>query len=148
MKNLPMFEYPNIKKVKNKLKNCKYEYGFLTLSNNNSMFINIATWVTIKSEDNWISDLSRLRKEIKIFLFNNLNGAIFDNRNYIVDAEYRETGLKQNMRIYVDFEITLFSTPHKFFDQDMVLKMEIERLINLLIEEKLQNNKKFSFSLK
>lgn len=143
-----MFDYPNIKKVKVKLKSCKYEYGFINLTKNNSMFINISTWITLKEEDNWLSDLSRLRKEIKIFLFNNLNGAIFDNKNYIVDAEYRETGIKQNMKIYVDFEITLFSTPHKFYDQDMLLKMEIERLIEKLINEKLQNSEKFEFSLK
>lgn len=142
-----MFNYPNIKKVKNKLKTCKYEYGFLTLSNNKSMFINLSTWITLKNDENWSRDLQKLNKKIKTYLFNNLNGSKFD-KFFISDMECRETGFKKGITIYVDFELTLFASPYKFFDQNEMLKVEVESYINYIVENILVDDENFSFSLK
>lgn len=142
-----MFNYPNEKSVKNKLKTCKYEFGFLSLHQNRSMFINISTWVTLKNDENWSRDLSKLNKEIKRYLFNNLNSSKFD-KFFISDMECRETGFKQGITIYVDFEITLFAKSTKFFEFSKELRMEVESHINYIIENILVDDENFSFSLK
>lgn len=142
-----MFPSNNQKSEVIKYENCIAEYGFTNSQNvgNNALFINITSWVTLLSDSNQLRDLEKLRKEIKIHLYETLENNIFSN--YLVTFDNRETGIKQGIRCYLDIEITLFSKG-KCFKQCPGFKLFMDEYVTRLVKKIIKNNEKFSFSIK
>lgn len=145
-----MFTDVKQKSVKINTKNHKIKYGFLNNTKNNSLFLNIASWVELKGEIgeyNYLKEFNLINKNIKKHLLTKLDPNIFDDKNFIVDVNIRQNGLVPKMKSYFDCEITLFKRSG-FFNPDSALKKEIEDLINLIIKSELKNSEIFTFRVK
>ena len=73
--------------------NHKINYGFLNRKDNNSLFINISSWVKVinDSDKDFNKEMNLILKSIKQLIFN-YNDSFYDNKKTIVSLDIRKNG--------------------------------------------------------
>lgn len=145
-----MFVDSKQKIVKKEINNQNIKYGFLNCQKNNSMFINLNSWVELKRNDVFIDygkEFKKINKNIKKIIYNELINTEIDSLNFIVDLDIRKNGLIPGMKSYLSCEITLFKVSG-YFTPDEKLDKLINKVIKKIIHSELIENEYFKFHSK
>lgn len=143
-----MFQDKKQKVIKTSTNNHNITYGFLKRTENNSLFINITSWVTIVSqeEQDYNSIFNLIVKGIKKYL--STKQSFHKNDFYLVDLGMRKSGLGYNSKSYMDLEITLFMKGVGYFEPTIELDNQIKEIIKDITETYLKDNEIFNYSHK
>jgi len=99
--------------------NYKVSYGTVDSTLNQSIYLNLSTWVEpMVSEFDAKKLISNLNKTIKQSVYENIQNSDFDGR-YIIDVDIRESGFRYGKRSFMSCNITLY-TKHLL----LVLKLQ------------------------
>lgn len=123
----------------------KSVYGTVDSKNLKSIYINIQTWVSPKSDyNNWNRIVSNLNKEIKNSIFNSIDKDLFKEHT-IVDLDLRSSGLLVGKKSFLNLEVNLY--PNKEIDfKSPELKESIKEIIKNIVRENVVENEFFTFS--
>lgn len=130
--------------------NHKINYGFLNRKDNNSLFINISSWVKVinDSDKDFNKEMNLILKSIKQLIYN-YNDSFYDNKKTIVSLDIRKNGFTYNTKSYLNIEITLFTNNENIhFVPDDKLNNKILDLVNNILDTKLKDSSDFKFTLK
>lgn len=141
-----MFTDKKQKTIKYKTKSHKVKYGFINKNKNNSIYINIGSWVQILVDDesDYPREFRNISKKIKTLLHNTLDPKMFDSINHIVDLDIRQNGLSSKIKSYMNCEITLFKQSG-FFEPNDELNLEMKKIIDCINNECFNNSEKFKY---
>jgi polyribonucleotide nucleotidyltransferase len=123
----------------------KSVYGTVDSTNLKSIYINIQTWVSPKSDyNNWSRIVSNLNKEIKTSVFNSIDKDLFKDYT-IVDLDLRSSGLSPGKKSFLNLEVNLYPTKEIDF-KCPELKESIKEIIKNIVRENVTENEFFTFS--
>ena len=89
--------------------NYKVSYGTVDSTLNQSIYLNLSTWVEpMVSEFDAKKLISNLNKTIKQSVYENIQNSDFDGR-YIIDVDIRESGFRYGKRSFMSCNITLYT---------------------------------------
>jgi hypothetical protein len=92
-----------------KFNNYKVSYGTVDSTLNQSIYLNLSTWVQpITSDFDAKKLISSLTKTIKQSVYENIQNTHF-NGNYIIDVDIRESGFRFGKSSFMSCNITLFT---------------------------------------
>ena len=107
----------------------KTVYGTVDSKNFKSLYINIQSWVSPKSEhDNWNRIVCNLSKKIKHSVYNSIDSDLFKEHT-IVDLDLRSSGLSEGKKSFFNLEVNLYTTKEIDF-KSPELKESIKKIIN------------------
>lgn len=90
-------------------KNYKVSYGTVDSTANQSIYMNISTWVEPMIIDiDAKKTISNLNKIIKRSVYNSIDKSTFDG-SYIIDVDIRESGFRYGKRSFMSSNITLYT---------------------------------------
>jgi len=90
-------------------KNYKVSYGTVDSTANQSIYMNISTWVEPMIIDiDAKKTISNLNKTIKRSVYNSIDKSTFDG-SYIIDVDIRESGFRYGKRSFMSSNITLYT---------------------------------------
>jgi hypothetical protein len=92
----------------NKYKKFSVHYGTVDFTTNESMYIDISSWLQPIHELDVDKTVKRLNKSIKKTIYNNAAGGV-DRNSFIVDLNFRNSGVRLNKKSFMNISITLFS---------------------------------------
>jgi len=84
-------------------------YGTVDYTNNKSIYIDITSWVEPLIDDNPKGMISLMKKTIRTSVFGQLPNTEFNNNQYIVDLDLRESGIHMGKRSFMSCSITLYT---------------------------------------
>ena len=123
----------------------KSVYGTVDSKNLKSVYINIQSWVTPKSEyDNWNRIVCNLSRDIKHSVFNSINHELFKEKS-IVDLDLRTSGIAHGKKSFLNLEVNLY-TNHEIDFKSNEVKDSVKKIINNIFKENVIQNKYFDFS--
>lgn len=123
----------------------KSSYGTVDSKNLKSVYINIQSWVSPKSEfDNWNRIVCNLNREIKHSVFNSIPINVFLS-NSIVDLDLRTSGILHGKKSFFNLEVNLFTNETMDFKSQQ-LKDSIKKIVKNIYINNISNNKYFEFS--
>jgi hypothetical protein len=106
----------------------KSVYGTVDSKNLKSVYINIQSWVTPKSEhDNWNRVVCNLNREIKHSVFNSLSQTIFTDKS-IVDLDLRTSGISHGKKSFFNLEVNVFLENELDF-KSILLKDSVKKIV-------------------
>ena len=116
------------------------------------IYLNISAWAqpTFDNEVNYNRIIKDINKKIKQNLFVFLNSDEyneFSQDRTIVDLDIRESGIKFGKRSFISCEITLFLISDIQVTSEYT-KIKLDKIINNIINNILDDNKFFSFHKK
>jgi hypothetical protein len=92
----------------NSVENISLSYGSVNTRELKSVYLRMQCWVCPKSEEkNWEHIISKIRREIRLFAFGNIDHQQF-RENYIVDLDLRSSGIISGKRSFLSCEVTLY----------------------------------------
>ena len=110
-----------------------------------SVYINIQSWVTPKSEyDNWNRIVCNLSRDIKHSVFNSINHELFKEKS-IVDLDLRTSGIAHGKKSFLNLEVNLY-TNHEIDFKSNEVKDSVKKIIKNIFKENVIQNKYFDFS--
>jgi len=145
-----MLKVKRCKEIKINNEKHKIKYGILDKNSEDSIYLNISSWVKIHESDheiNYNHEFKLINKKIKIVLFSELNKKYFNNKLFIVDVTIRKNGLSHKNKSFLNCEITLFKDNKIKFNTDEI-KNEVNNLVNKLLSSCLNDNELFQYSIK
>lgn len=90
-------------------KNYKVSYGTVDSTANQSIYMNVSTWVEPMIIDiDAKKTISNLNKTIKRSVYNSIDKSTFDG-SYIIDVDIRESGFRYGKRSFMSSNITLYT---------------------------------------
>ena len=123
----------------------KSVYGTVDYKNLKSVYINIQSWVTPKSEyDNWNRIVCNLSRDIKHSVFNSINHELFKEKS-IVDLDLRTSGIAHGKKSFLNLEVNLY-TNHEIDFKSNEVKDSVKKIIKNIFKENVIQNKYFDFS--
>lgn len=123
----------------------KSSYGTVDSKNLKSIYINIQSWVSPKTDyENWNRIVCNLSREIKHSVFNSIPINTF-TENSIVDLDLRTSGILHGKKSFFNLEVNLFTTESLDF-KSQELKDGVKRIIKTIYNNNISNNKYFDFS--
>jgi hypothetical protein len=124
----------------------KSVYGTVDSTNLKSIYINIQSWVSPKSNQlNWSRIVSNLSKEIKNSVFNSIDKNLFKEHN-IVDLDLRSSGLFEGKKSFLNLEVNIY--PNKEIDfKSPELKESVKEIIKNIVKDNVVENEFFTFSI-
>ena len=123
----------------------KSVYGTVDSKNLKSVYINIQSWVTPKSEyDNWNRIVCNLSRDIKHSVFNSINHELFKEKS-IVDLYLRTSGIAHGKKSFLNLEVNLY-TNHEIDFKSNEVKDSVKKIIKNIFKENVIQNKYFDFS--
>ena len=123
----------------------KSVYGTVDSKNLKSVYINIQSWVTPKSEyDNWNRIVCNLSRDIKHSVFNSINHELFKEKS-IVDLDLRTSGIAHGKKSFLNLEVNLY-TNHEIDFKSNEVKDSVKKIIKNIFKEDVIQNKYFDFS--
>ena len=123
----------------------KSVYGTVDSKNLKSVYINIQSWVTPKSEyDNWNRIVCNLSRDIKHSVFNSINHELFKEKS-IVDLDLRTSGIAHGKKSFLNLEVNLY-TNHEIDYKSNEVKDSVKKIIKNIFKENVIQNKYFDFS--
>jgi len=124
----------------------KSMYGTVDSKNLKSLYINIQSWVSPKTElDNWNRVVCNLSRELKHTVFESIDTSVFV-KNSIVDLDLRTSGICSGKKSFFNLEINLFLEKQLDF-KSSELKDSIKRIVKNIQRTNITNNDYFDFSL-
>jgi hypothetical protein len=124
----------------------KSMYGTVDSKNLKSLYINIQSWVSPKTElDNWNRVVCNLSRELKHTVFDSIDTSVFI-KNTIVDLDLRTSGICQGKKSFFNLEINLFLDKQLDF-KSTELKDSIKKIVRNIQRTNISNNDYFDFSL-
>jgi hypothetical protein len=124
----------------------KSMYGTVDSKNLKSLYINIQSWVSPKTElDNWNRVVCNLSRELKHTVFDSIDTSVFV-KNTIVDLDLRTSGICQGKKSFFNLEINLFLDKQLDF-KSVELKDSIKKIVRNIQRTNISNNDYFDFSL-
>jgi hypothetical protein len=124
----------------------KSMYGTVDSKNLKSLYINIQSWVSPKTElDNWNRVVCNLSRELKHTVFESIDTSVFV-KNSIVDLDLRTSGICSRKKSFFNLEINLFLGKELDF-KSSELKDSIRRIVRNIQKTNISNNNYFDFSL-
>jgi len=124
----------------------KSMYGTVDSKNLKSLYINIQSWVSPKTElDNWNRVVCNLSRELKHTVFESIDTSVFV-KNSIVDLDLRTSGICSRKKSFFNLEINLFLGKELDF-KSSELKDSIRRIVRNIQNTNISNNNYFDFSL-
>jgi hypothetical protein len=135
------------KSVKLNLSNVfKSAYGTVDSKNLKSIYINIQSWVSPKSDyDNWNRIVCNLSREIKHTVFESIDSEIFENKT-IVDLDLRTSGINFGKKSFLNLEINLFTSQELDFKSNEI-KDSVKRIVKSIHDYNIRTNNYFDFTL-
>jgi hypothetical protein len=123
----------------------KTSYGTVDSKDLKSIFINIQSWVTPKSEqESWKRIVSCLCRDIKCCVHESIDKDIF-KENSIVDLDLRTSGICLGKKSFFNLEINLYlDKPIEFKHHD--IKDSVRKIIKSIYKSNIITNKYFEFS--
>jgi hypothetical protein len=127
-------------------KNYNIISGTVDNKNPKSLYLNISAWGDPINEsiENYANVINHINKKIKSELFNKLDPTLFQVNRTIVDFDMRESGIEYGKRSYMNCEITLFQN-NSFKLQEKIIQENIDRILNDVINNVLNDNPYFKF---
>ena len=123
----------------------KSVYGTVDSKNLKSVYINIQSWVTPKSEhDNWNRIVCNLSRDIKHSVFNSINHELFKEQS-IVDLDLRTSGISHGKKSFLNLEVNLY-TNHEIDFKSNEVKDSVKKIIKNIFRDNVIQNKYFDFS--
>ena len=123
----------------------KSVYGTVDSKNLKSVYINIQSWVTPKSEyDNWNRIVCNLSRDIKHSVYNSINTELFKEQT-IVDLDLRTSGISHGKKSFLNLEVNLYTTQEMDFKSPEI-KNSVKQIIKNIFKENVIQNKYFEFS--
>ena len=123
----------------------KSVYGTVDSKNLKSVYINIQSWVTPKSEyDNWNRIVCNLSRDIKHSVLNSINHELFKEKS-IVDLDLRTSGIAHGKKSFLNLEVNLY-TNHEIDFKSNEVKDSVKKIIKNIFKENVIQNKYFDFS--
>jgi hypothetical protein len=131
----------------NNFKNYKVTYGTVDKTNPQTMYITFTSWVEPKQEnvDDYNKVLRGIKRQIKDWLYQNLDRELFDNLIPIVDLDLRVSGIKFNKKSYMSCEITIFKKTEDDILSD-VITSKVNNIVNGIASKVIDNNEYFTFN--
>lgn len=124
----------------------KSMYGTVDSKNLKSLYINIQSWVSPKTElDNWNRVVCNLSRELKHTVFDSIDTSVFV-KNTIVDLDLRTSGICSGKKSFFNLEINLFLDKQLDF-KSSELKDSIKKIVRNIQRTNISNNNYFDFSL-
>jgi hypothetical protein len=124
----------------------KSVYGTVDSKNLKSIYINIQSWVTPKTDnDNWNRVVCNLSREIKHSVYNSINQSIF-NEHSIVDLDLRTSGISYGKKSFFNLEVNLYSNNNIDF-KSTEIKESVKNTIKNIFKNDMVNNEYFEFSI-
>ena len=124
----------------------KSMYGTVDSKNLKSLYINIQSWVSPKTElDNWNRVVCNLSRELKHTIFDSIDTSVFV-KNTIVDLDLRTSGICSGKKSFFNLEINLFLDKQLDF-KSLELKDSIKKIVRNIQRTNISNNDYFDFSL-
>jgi len=124
----------------------KSMYGTVDSKNLKSLYINIQSWVSPKTElENWNRVVCNLSRELKHTVFDSIDTSVFI-KNTIVDLDLRTSGICQGKKSFFNLEINLFLDKQLDF-KSTELKDSIKKIVRNIQRTNISNNDYFDFSL-
>jgi len=124
----------------------KSMYGTVDSKNLKSLYINIQSWVSPKTElDNWNRVVCNLSRELKHTVFESIDTSVFV-KNSIVDLDLRTSGICSGKKSFFNLEINLFLEKQLDF-KSSELKDSIKKIVKNIQRTNISNNNYFDFSL-
>lgn len=121
-------------------------YGTVDSKNLKSLYINIQSWVSPKTElDNWNRVVCNLSRELKHTVFDSIDKTVFI-KNSIVDLDLRTSGICSGKKSFFNLEINLFLDKELDF-KSLELKESIKKIVKNIQRTNISNNDYFDFSL-
>lgn len=121
-------------------------YGTVDSKNLKSLYINIQSWVSPKTElDNWNRVVCNLSRELKHTVFESIDKTVFI-KNSIVDLDLRTSGICSGKKSFFNLEINLFLDKELDF-KSLELKETIKKIVKNIQRTNISNNDYFDFSL-
>lgn len=101
----------------------------------------VESWISPKNEDkiDWSSYKQKIHKQLKQEVYNNLKNIGCDN--YLVDLDFRQSGLKYGRFSY--FKIVICLNKNKYFDKNY-LEYLVSTFLESLNEIKMRETKKLT----
>ena len=123
----------------------KCHYGTVDSKNLKSVYINIQSWVTPKSEyDNWNRIVCNLSRDIKHSVYNSINTELFKEQT-IVDLDLRTSGISHGKKSFLNLEVNLYTNQEMDFKSPEI-KNSVKQIIKNIFKENVIQNKYFEFS--
>ena len=123
----------------------KSVYGTVDSKNLKSVYINIQSWVTPKSEyDNWNRIVCNLSRDIKHSVYNSINTELFKEQT-IVDLDLRTSGISHGKKSFLNLEVNLYTNQEMDFKSPEI-KNSVKQIIKNIFKENVIENKYFEFS--
>ena len=123
----------------------KSVYGTVDSKNLKSVYINIQSWVTPKTEyDNWNRIVCNLSRDIKHSVYNSINTELFKEQT-IVDLDLRTSGISHGKKSFLNLEVNLYTTQEMDFKSPEI-KNSVKQIIKNIFKENVIQNKYFDFS--
>jgi len=123
----------------------KSSYGTVDSKNLKSIYINIQSWVSPKTDyDNWNRIVCNLSREIKHSVYNSLPQNIFTEKS-IVDLDLRTSGILHGKKSFFNLEVNLFTNENIDFKCPK-LKDGVKKVVKNIYSQNIINNKYFDFS--
>ena len=124
----------------------KSTYGTVDSKNLKSIYINIQSWVSPKTDlENWNRIVCNLNREIKHSVFSSIPTEFFMERS-IVDLDLRVSGISHGKKSFFNLEVNLYVKSQLDFKSKDV-KESVKNIVKTIFKENISNNKYFSFSL-
>ena len=124
----------------------KSVYGTVDSKNLKSLYINIQSWVTPKSDyDNWNRIVSNLNREIKHSVYNSINLDLFKEHS-IVDLDLRTSGISHGKKSFFNLEVNLYTNQEMDF-KSLEIRDSVKQIVKNIFKDNVIKNKYFEFSL-
>jgi len=121
--------------------------GSVDKNNPKSIYLKFSAWAnTIDYDENleYKSVISKLNKEIKRYIYLNLDKNLFKENRTMVDMDMRESGIGDNKCSFMSFEVTLYQTNSYLLDTN-VINNELIKLSRYICDNILEKYSYFNF---
>lgn len=122
-------------------------YGSIDKDNPKSIYIRFSGWgnpIDYSEYNDYNKIIRKFDKKLRSFLFNEVNGEIFNNKLNIVDFDMRESGIINNKSSFMSCEITLSQINNYTLD-DKIIDDEINYLVDKILKNIFYENVHFKF---
>jgi hypothetical protein len=128
-------------------KTAKIIYGTVDSKTLDSIYINLQTWVSPKTDQdtNWGRVILNTSRFIKHSVLESLDDTIFE-KNFIVDLDLRSSGIYHGKKSFMNLEINLYLKDEIDF-KSIILKNSVKDIIQNIFTDVLNKHQYFEFSL-
>lgn len=124
----------------------KSSYGTVDSENFKSVYLNIQSWITPKTDnENWNRLVCNLSREIKHSVYNSITPTIFLEKS-VVDLDLRSSGISVGKKSFFNLEVNLYLNQEMDF-KSQEIKDSIKKIVKTIYKTNIDNNKYFDFSI-